>query len=151
MGTCGSHKTIGQIGPAQASVPRFFPGQRWVNIGLRSLHLLGVAGMGAGLLTPGILGDAWQRYLILTMVTGIGMTLIDAWSNRRWLVQLSGQVVLFKLLLLGLIPLLPAAGPALFAAVILISAFISHAPAWLRHYVPFHGYSLERPNNRRAK
>lgn len=142
---------MGQIEPAHSSGLRFFPGQRWINIGLRSLHLLGVAGMGAGFLVSGVPENAWYRYLILTLVTGIGMTLIDAWSDRRWLVKLSGQVVLFKLLLLGLIPLFPATGPALFGAVILISALISHAPAWVRHFAPFQGRTLDRSKNPREE
>ena len=113
--------------------PRFFPGQRWLNIGLRSLHILGVVGMGAGFLTHQSPDDSFRLYLILTLATGLGMTLIDAWSNRQWLAQLSGQTVLLKLLLLGLIPLWPTAREALFILVILISAVVSHAPARIRH------------------
>lgn len=129
--------------------PRFFPGQRWINIGLRGLHLLGVAGMGAGFLVPGVADGIGLPYLVLTLATGVAMTLIDAWSDRFWLVQLSGQAVLLKLLVLGLIPLWPAAGPALFVAVILLSAVVSHAPAWLRHYSFLHRRTLRRSPGRR--
>ena len=134
--------------PAQS---RFFPGQRWLNIVLRSLHLLGVAGMGAGFLVPGAGDAAWHGYLVLTLTTGVGVTLIDAWSDRGWLLQLSGQTILLKLMLLALIPLWPSGGPILFAAVILISAMVSHAPARLRHYAPFGergagGTESSRPN-----
>ncbi len=131
--------------------PRLFRGQRWLNIVLRGLHLLGVAGMGAGYLVPGVERDAWLPYLVLTLATGIGMALLDAWSDRHWLAQISGQTVLFKLLLLALIPFWPAAGPALFAAVILISAMVSHAPAWVRHYRPLRGRMLERPASERRR
>jgi len=89
--------------------------------------------MGAGFLTPQPIDDGFRLYLVLTLTTGVGMTLIDAWSNRQWLAQLSGQTVLLKLLLLSLIPLWPAAGEALFILVILISAVVSHAPARMRH------------------
>jgi hypothetical protein len=78
------------------------------------------------------------------------MSLIDAWSDRRWLLQLSGQAVLLKLLLLGLIPLWPPAGPALFAAVVLLSAVVSHAPAGVRHYSFVHGQALERSPRRNS-
>jgi hypothetical protein len=125
--------------------PRFFRGQRWLNIGLRGLHLLGVAGMGAGYLVPAVAQDAWLPYLVLTLATGVGMAMLDAWSDRHWLAQLSGQTVLFKLLLLALNPFWPAAGPALFTAVILISAMVSHAPARVRHYRPLRGHALKRP------
>jgi hypothetical protein len=124
--------------------PRFFRGQRWINIVLRGLHLLGVAGMGAGYLVPGSEPDAWLPYLVLTLATGAGMAMLDAWSDRHWLAQLSGQTVLFKLLLLALIPFWPAAGPALFTAVILISATVSHAPARVRHYCPLKGRARKR-------
>ncbi len=131
--------------------PRFFRGQRWLNIALRGLHLLGVAGMGAGYLVPGVERDAWFPYLVLTLATGVGMALLDAWSDRHWLTRLSGQTVLFKLLLLAPIAFWPAAGPALFAAVILISAMVSHAPARVRHYRPLRGRTLERPASERRR
>jgi hypothetical protein len=130
---------------SQPSPPRFFPGQRWLNIGLRALHLLGVAGTGAALLVPVAADGPWRHYLMLTLATGVAMSLIDAWSDRRWLLQLSGQAVLLKLLLLGLIPLWPAAGPVLLAVVIILSAVVSHAPAGVRHYSFLQGRSLERP------
>jgi len=113
--------------------PRFFRGQRWLNIALRSLHILGVVGMGAGFLTRQPPDDNFRLYLVMTLATGLGMTLVDAWSNRQWLAQLSGQTVLLKLLLLGLIPLWPDAREVLFVTVILISAVVSHAPARIRH------------------
>ena len=125
--------------------PRFFPGQRWLNIILRSLHLLGVAGMGAAFLGAPAPHRGWNVYLFLTLATGICMTLLDAWSDRRWLAQLSGQTVLLKLLLLGLIPLCPAAREERFNAVILISAVVSHAPARVRHYSLRHRHASDRP------
>jgi hypothetical protein len=124
--------------------PRFFPGQRWVNITLRSLHLLGVAGMGAGFLMPGIEPEAWRHYFVLAAATGLGMAAIYAWSDGLWLHQLCGQSVLVKLLLLALVPAWPAAGPALFAAVILLSGFVSHAPARVRHFSIYRWRPLER-------
>lgn len=142
----GSGPLMGRDDRPRSPNLRYFPGQRWLNIGLRSLHLLGVAGMGAGFLAAGAAGNVWHHYLWLTLATGLAMTLIEAWSDRRWLAQLCGQAVLVKLLLLGLIPLWPAAGPGLFTAVILLSAVISHAPAKLRHYAPLSG-----PGSRQRK
>jgi hypothetical protein len=89
--------------------------------------------MGAGFLTHQPPDDNFRLYLVMTLATGLGMTLVDAWSNRQWLAQLSGQTVLLKLLLLGLIPLWPDAREVLFVTVILISAVVSHAPARIRH------------------
>ncbi len=137
----------GRLFPTQ---PRRFPGERWINITLRSLHLLGVAGMGAGVLVAGTESDAWRYYLVLTMATGLGMTLIYVWTDGLWLFQLCGQAILVKVLLLGLIAVWPSAGPALFAAVILISGFTSHAPARMRHFSVYHWRPLERRREGRS-
>lgn len=129
---------------------RYFPGQRWVSVSLRSLHLVGVAGMGAGILGVGASSGAGHGYLILTLLTGVAMTVIYAWSDGRWLVQLCGQSVLVKLLLIALIPLWPVAAPALFIATILISGLISHAPARVRHFEPLRRRS-NAPERSRAR
>jgi len=129
---------------------RFFPGQRWVSVSLRSLHLVGVAGMGAGILGPGAPTGTGLTYLILTLATGVALTLVYAWSDGRWLVQLCGQSVLVKLLLIALIPLWPAAAPALFIATILVSGLISHAPARVRHFEPLRWRSSGRKGTRGA-
>lgn len=129
--------------------PRFFPGQRWVNVALRGFHLLGVAGMGAAFLLPGRIDAVWHPYLLVTLITGIAMSALDAWSDRMWLDQLSGQTMVAKLALLGIIPLWPAAGPVIFALVILLSALISHAPARIRHYSVRQRRSIIRQGHRR--
>lgn len=125
--------------PEDAHRRRAIRGQRWINIGLRGLHLVGVAGMGAGFLVHGPPAGAWHPYLILTLATGLGMMLLDAWSDRDWLRQTYGQATLIKLLLLAAIPFWPAAAPALFVVVILFATVLSHAPAWLRHGSLFDG------------
>jgi len=127
---------------------RYLPGERWINITLRSLHLLGVAGTGAGFLVSGSDPHAWRSYLMLTVGTGLGMTLLYVWTDGRWLLQICGQSVLVKLVLLGLIPVWPTAGPGLFAAVILLSGLTSHAPARLRHYSLLRRHASHRwPDN----
>jgi len=122
---------------------RFFAGQRWINIALRTLHLLGIAGLGAGFLYAGV-DESWRGYLTLTLFSGLGLSLLFFWSNGIWLIQLRGQLILLKILLLAAIPLWPAAGPPLFVTVILISGLISHAPADLRYFSLFHGRRIER-------
>jgi hypothetical protein len=126
------------------------PGERWITITLRSLHLLGVAGTGAGFLVSGSEPHAWRPYLILTVGTGLGMTLLYIWADGRWLLQICRQSVLVKLVLLGLIPVWPTAGPGLFAAVILLSGLTSHAPARVRHYSVLRRHPpCRRPDNER--
>ncbi len=122
---------------------RSFPGERWFNISLRTLHLIGLAGLGGGFLYSSA-NELWRVYLYLTLLSGLGLTLIALWSSVIWLVQLRGQVVLLKLLLLALIPLWPAMGLPLFIGVIVISGLIAHAPGDVRYYSLFHGRRIEQ-------
>ena len=121
---------------------RYFPGQRWANITLRTLHLVGIAGLGGGFFYPAV-GDEWHNYLLLTLVTGVGLSLISIYSNGVWLVQLRGLVVLAKLLLLGLIEVWPEAKLVLIVVVIVISGYIAHAPARVRYYSLWHRRRIE--------
>ena len=121
---------------------RLFPGQRWVNISLRTLHLIGLAGIGSGFLYPAHAG-ASNSYLYLTFASGLVLTLISIWSNAIWLLQLRGQAILLKLLLLALIPLWPMFSGGLLILVIIISSYISHAPGDVRYYSIYHRCRIE--------
>lgn len=118
------------------SETRQFRGQRWAYIGLRTLHLLGVAGLGAGFLYPAA-DETWHSYYLLTMISGSILTLLFLWSNGTWLLQAAGQAIMVKLVLIGLLPVWPEAGTALFIAVIVISGLVAHAPKHVRHYSLF--------------
>ncbi|MCB1869497.1 MAG: hypothetical protein KDI43_13515 [Gammaproteobacteria bacterium] len=124
------------------AVSRFFPGQRWVNIMLRTLHLIGIAGLGGGFFYPAE-GDIWRTFFTLTIWSGVGLTAISIWSNGIWLVQLRGQAILMKLILLGLMPLLPSQRLSLLLVILVISGVISHAPAKVRYYSLFHGRRID--------
>ena len=139
MGGVVSGRGPGWLFPAES---RFFPGQRWTNIGLRTLHLIGIAGLGAGFLYAAA-DDSWRLYLYLASLSGLGLTLISIWSNGIWLLQLRGQAILFKLLLLAMIPLWPQWRLPLFLAVLVISGLISHAPASVRYYSLYHRRRIE--------
>lgn len=117
---------------------RFFPGQRWVNIMLRTLHLIGIAGLGGGFFYVAE-GDLWRTFFDFTLWSGVGLMAIAIWNNGTWLVQLRGQAILLKLLLLGLMPMFPALRLPLFLAILIISGVISHAPASVRYHSLFHG------------
>lgn len=128
-----------QLFPAES---RLFSGQRWVNISLRTLHLIGLAGIGSGLLYPAP-ADASSNYLYLTLASGLVLTLISVWSNAIWLLQLRGQAIILKLLLLALILVWPAASAWLLIVVIIISGYISHAPGDVRYYSIYHRGRIE--------
>jgi hypothetical protein len=112
---------------------RDFRGRRWLDICLRTLHLVGLAGLG-GLCAYAIDGDYWNAFSHLTLWSGVGLAGIAIWSNGVWLLQLCGQAVLFKLGLLALIPLQPDYRLHLLLLVVVISGVISHAPSSVRHY-----------------
>ncbi len=131
------------------SEPRYFLGQRWVYVGLRTLHLLGVAGLGAGFLYPAA-DTTWQAYYLITILSGSILTLLFVWSSGAWLLQIAGQAILLKLVLIGLFPVWPDARMALFIAVIVLSGLIAHAPKHVRHYSQFNLGRQERFRDRQG-
>ena len=114
-----------------------FPALRWVRITLRTVHLVGVAGLGGGFLY-GADPAMWMPYLWITVVTGVVMVGVELWSTGLWLIQVRGLSVVVKL---GLIAWLLRADHLelpLLMAVIVISGVVSHAPADLRYFSVFH-------------
>lgn len=121
---------------------RQLPGKRWINIGLRTLHLIGTAGIGAVYLL-GTAPEGWLPFLWLTIGSGTAMVAIEVWGNGVWLVQVRGVAILAKLALLGAMSLFPASAAGIFTLVMVISAVGAHAPGRLRHYSLLHGRELE--------
>lgn len=128
---------------------RSFKGQRWANILLRTLHIVGVAGMAGGYLHD-LPYAQWSGYFWLTLLSGAALILIALWSSAIWLCQVRGVVILAKLLLLGLIPFFPQAAGGIFILVILISGIVSHAPAKDRYYSVCHGETLDTKHKART-
>jgi len=124
----------GPLFPAQA---RTVPGQRGLNIALRTLHLIGLGGLGAGFLYPAA-DESWRLYLFLTLFSGVGMSLMSIYVNGIWLLQLRGQVILLKLLLLLVAVLFPSLKPLMFWTVVILSGWIAHAPGRVRYYSLLH-------------
>lgn len=113
--------------------PRNFAGQRWLNIVLRALHLVGVSGIGGGFLF-GLDETLWSPYWYITLGSGIALSLLYLWSDGRWLFQLKGVVILFKLLLLAVAVAIPVLRAELFLLVVVLSAVIAHAPGRVRGF-----------------
>jgi hypothetical protein len=116
---------------------RSFVGKRWCFIVLRTLHLVGVAGLVGGLLYQ-VPAEAWMPYLTLTLASGAVYFAIELWSTGIFLIQLRGLSVLVKLAILGLVPALPGLEAYLLFSVIVISGIFSHAPGNVRYYSLFH-------------
>lgn len=113
--------------------PRFLPGQRWMNITLRGLHLVGIAGLAGGFLFD--LPEArWLVYWHLTLATGTLLAALYVWTDAAWLLKLKGQAILAKLALLMLAQVYPAWRAETFVLVIVLSAFFAHAPDRVRSY-----------------
>ncbi len=121
---------------------RSFPGQRWVNILLRTLHLLGMAGIGGGYFYAAV-GDVWQGFLTLTLASGVIMLLLSIGSNGIWLLQLRGHAILLKLFLLIMMLLWPAYQTLFLILVIVLSGLIAHAPGNVRYYSIFYRRRLD--------
>lgn len=113
--------------------PRHFPGQRWVNIAMRSVHLVGVAGIGGGFLFD-LNRAAWEIYWLLTLASGVALSLLYLWSTCAWIIELKGLAIVVKTALLGLALAVPEARGELFVLIIAISGMIAHAPARVRGY-----------------
>jgi len=121
---------------------RFLPGQRWLNVLFRTLHLVGLGGLGAGFLYPAA-DESWQLYLQITLASGLCLSLISIYSNGIWLIQLRGQVVFLKLALLALMTPFPQLRAELFILIILLSGWIAHATAQVRYYSLYHRRRIE--------
>ena len=121
---------------------RSFSGKRWVNIALRTMHLIGVAGLGGGFLYQSP-SEVWLPYLMLSIASGFGIMCLAIWTNGIWFIQLRGIAILIKLILLLSVLFLKAhAGYALIITIV-ISGIIAHAPGDVRYYSIFHGRRVE--------
>jgi hypothetical protein len=111
--------------------PRWFRGDRWVNIGLRCIHLVGIAGISGGFLFN--LDQAhWATYWHLALASGLALALLYFWSTAAWLFQIKGLAVVVKILLLAVALRIPQLQGELFVAIIVISGLTAHAPARIR-------------------
>jgi hypothetical protein len=127
------HRPEFTVHPIFTTKPRTFPGQRWANILLRTVHLVAVAGLGAGFI-QGVPDSQWVPFWYLALGSGVTLMLLYIWSSITWLVQAKGAVILLKLLLLALAGLLPAWRAELFITVIVLSSVIAHAPGSVRGF-----------------
>jgi len=120
--------------------------KRWIKISLRTLHLLGVLGVGGGLLF-GVEKALWLNYWWLALASGVLMMLMDAVANPVWIVQVRGLVIILKLVLLVFLGRNPDWDKLLLVAIVIMSAVISHAPGKLRYYSFYHRKIIDSDKN----
>ena len=122
--------------------PRKLPYARAWSIALRTAHI-GVTGI---LFGGHVFDEPAERLLIwlwLTIATGVGLIVIEAYPHCRWFYQGRGVMVLVKLVLLGIIPLLWNYRVAILVVVIVIASVGSHMPGRFRYYSLLHRKVLE--------
>lgn len=107
-----------------------FPGQRWLNVVLRGLHLVAVVVLGAALLGAPVSGD---QAVVGLWSTGLAMLALDTWSKPSHLREASGISLLVKLVLVGWMAFDASSRFVLFWLVVAGSAVFAHAPAKFRH------------------
>lgn len=108
---------------------RDFPGKRWLNMLLRTIHIVGVVLFGAALLGAGSppLGAT------VILASGLSMLAIDTWSKPEHLCEIAGFGVLLKLALIGLISVLQQLALPAFWILVVFSTLLAHAPGHIRH------------------
>jgi len=121
---------------------RKFKNKRWVKITLRTIHLIGIAGVGAGAFFQ-VPASQWHIFSLLTSLSGILFILLEIWGNGVWLIQIRGVVLYFKIILLLLIPFLPAYESLILIIVICLASIISHAPGNVRYFSVIHGKRMD--------
>jgi hypothetical protein len=107
------------------------PLRRWLDVLLRSVHLVGVILLGAALLGAPVAGGSAAAAVA---ASGLAMFALDTWSYPGHLRELAGAMVLAKLLLVVWMALDENVRPLLFWLVVLGSSVSSHAPARFRHW-----------------
>jgi len=111
---------------------RDFPGRRWLIVGLRVVHLIGMVGAGAALI-HGLPLAAQLPWVLALMISGVAMLAIDLWTTPGYLSEMAGGAMLVKIALLFWFVIAPPQQMMLFWAILVLSAVIAHAPAWMRH------------------
>ncbi len=132
-------KLLSKLFPKQS---RSFPGQRWAKIALRTIHLLGIAGIGGGLIYPSP-EPFWKPFMVVIILSGIAFVSLEIWSNGVWIIQVRGMAVFTKLIILFFLFTSMGSEMLLTFAIIIISGIISHAPGDFRYFSVFHSKRMD--------
>ncbi len=105
-------------------------GRRWLNIALRSFHLIGVVLTGAGLFGNGAHA---QTGAAVMLVTGLALFGLDLRHHPGLWREVAGAFILVKLLVVLTMVLVPGMAGPLFWLLLVTSSVVSHAPHAFRH------------------
>ncbi len=120
---------------------RGFYGKRWLDISLRTVHLMGLLGLSGGLLFHAE-KSLWIGYYYAMILSGLAMVFLSVWSHGKWLLQNRGIAIIIKLFIFTALPYFPGYEQYLLLSIIFISGISSHAPAKFRYYSPFFGREI---------
>ncbi len=126
------------------ATPRRIPGERGINIALRTAHL-----MTSGLLLGGHAFDVAPHRLILflylTIASGVGLAFLELYSSCRWIYLGKGVMVSLKIALLIAAGLWWEQRVMFLLLVVLVGSVGSHMPARFRYYSLLHGRVIAEP------
>lgn len=124
--------------------PRHLPGERGINIALRTAHLMTTSVLVGGHAFK-VPAHQLILFLYLTIASGAGLILLELYSSCRWIYLGKGVMVGMK------IALVIAAGVwwehrlVFLLLVVLIGSVGSHMPARFRYYSFVHGRTIIDP------
>jgi hypothetical protein len=122
---------------------RSFPGQRWVRISIRTVHLLSMAlllgGFAVGIPLERLPGPLWW-----TLLSGVAFVGVELHASCIFLLQLKGIAVIAKSLLLWAAWLAPQAALGCMIAAVVIGGVSSHMPGKFRYFSPLHGRVIKQ-------
>jgi hypothetical protein len=143
---------LGRLGRAGAvlfpEAPRRVPYERWINIALRSTHLLASSILLGGH-TFGMPPPILRPWLMLTLATGVGLIMLELYRTCQWVYMLQGVLVVGKIVLTALAGLWWEQRVVLLSLVVLVGSVGSHMSARYRHYSVVHGRELTYPARER--
>jgi len=126
------------------ATPRRIPHDRWINIAVRTAHL-----MTSSILLGGhvfaVSADRLILSLYLTIASGVGLVLLELYTSCRWIYLGKGALVILKLALLIAAGVWWEERVVFLLLVVLIGSVGSHMPARFRYYSLIHGRVISDP------
>ena len=122
-------KVVGALFPERY---RYLPYNRWINLTLRSLHILSFSVLTGGhyFNQPVAMLLPW---LYAVLVTGGLMVAVELYGSFTFLIELRGLSVLLKILLLAMIPWYWEFRFYFLVAIIMLASVTSHMQGKYRH------------------
>ncbi|MCP4274510.1 MAG: hypothetical protein GY781_21505 [Gammaproteobacteria bacterium] len=123
-----------------------FKGKRWLKVSLRTLHLIGLAGVSVSIATDNFDVVSWT----ITIISGLALLTLEALSNLIWFVQVRALAIYIKLALLFALFYYPDYSWHFLLLIIILSGLVSHAPSAVRYYSFIHRKEIRSMNDIRG-